>query len=87
METTRLSSKGQVIIPKALRQLHHWEAGLELVVTDTAEGILLAPKAPFPPSVLSDTAGLLKHKVSPKSEEEISKALTEDMRRKWRDSN
>ena len=31
METTRLSSKGQVIIPKRLRDAHHWLAGQELI--------------------------------------------------------
>jgi bifunctional DNA-binding transcriptional regulator/antitoxin component of YhaV-PrlF toxin-antitoxin module len=31
MELTRLSSKGQVIIPEALRAVHHWEAGQELI--------------------------------------------------------
>lgn len=35
METTKLSSKGQVIIPKAFRSTHHWEPGLELMVIDT----------------------------------------------------
>ena len=27
MEVTRLSNTGQVIIPKALRDAHRWEAG------------------------------------------------------------
>ena len=31
METTRLSSKGQVIIPKTLRDAHHWLAGQEFI--------------------------------------------------------
>lgn len=30
METTRLSSKGQIIIPKALRDIYHWQTGQEL---------------------------------------------------------
>lgn len=87
METTRLSSKGQVIIPRAIRQLHHWEPGLELTVTDTGEGILLKPRQPFVPAALADVAGLLRHKIVPKTDEEIANALREDMRRKWRDSN
>lgn len=44
METTRIPSKDQVIIPKVVRKLHHWEAGLELVVIDISDGILLKPK-------------------------------------------
>lgn len=85
METTKLSSKGQVIIPKALRNAHHWNAGLELVVIDTGDGILLKPKTPFEPSVLADVAGLLKDRVEVKTDEEIQAALKKDIRSKWRD--
>ena len=42
---TRLSSKGQVIIPKALRDAKRWAAGMSLVAEQTTEGILLRPAA------------------------------------------
>lgn len=87
METTKLSSKGQVIIPKAFRNTHHWETGLELMVIDTGDGLLLKPKAPFAPSKLDDLFGMLKGKVTPKTDQEIKETLAKDMRRKWRDSN
>jgi AbrB family looped-hinge helix DNA binding protein len=54
-----LSSKGQVIIPKAIRNAHRWEAGLDLVVIDTGDGILLKPKAPFVGSVLADVEAVV----------------------------
>ena len=41
MTKTRLSSKGQVIIPAQVRAAHHWEAGQELTVVDAGDGILL----------------------------------------------
>lgn len=87
METTKLSSKGQVIIPKAFRSTHHWEPGLELMVIDTGDGLLLKPKAPFAPSDLSEVFGMFKDKVSPKTDEEIAAALAQNMRSKWRDGN
>ncbi len=43
MQTTLLSSKGQVIIPKALRDAHRWHPGTRLQVVETADGILLKP--------------------------------------------
>jgi len=46
MQLTLLSSKGQVIIPKAIREARHWHAGTRLEVTDTAEGLLLKPVQP-----------------------------------------
>jgi AbrB family looped-hinge helix DNA binding protein len=47
METTRLSSKGQIIIPQAIREAHKWQPGLEFDVIDTDKGILLMPRMPF----------------------------------------
>ena len=41
--TTHISSKGQVIIPKALRDAKRWPAGTALVAEQTDEGILLRP--------------------------------------------
>ena len=41
MQTTLLSSKGQVIIPKMLRVARRWGAGTRLEVRDTPEGLLL----------------------------------------------
>jgi len=84
METTRLSSKGQVIIPKALRASHRWEPGLELMVIDTGDGLLLKPKVPFLPSELADVAGMLKGKVEPRTDREIEAALALSVRSKWR---
>lgn len=87
METTKLSSKGQVIIPKAFRSTHHWEPGLELVVIDTGDGLLLKPKAPFAPSELSEVFGMFKGKVAARTDEQIKDALVQDIREKWRDSD
>lgn len=81
METTKPSSKGQVIIPKAVRNSHHWDAGLELVVIDMGDGVLLKPKTPFPSTSLAEVAGMLKERVQPKTDEEIESAT----RSAWRD--
>lgn len=61
MQTTTLSSKGQVIIPKHMRTMHRWETGQDLVVIDTGDGILLKPKQPFAETSLAEVASCLKH--------------------------
>jgi AbrB family looped-hinge helix DNA binding protein len=33
MDSIKLSSKGQVIIPKHIRSAYHWEAGQELILS------------------------------------------------------
>jgi AbrB family looped-hinge helix DNA binding protein len=84
METTRLSSKGQVIIPKAVRKAHRWEAGQDLVVIDTGDGVLLKPKAPFEETVLDDVAGMFRNDVKARTDAEIQAALVKEMKRVWR---
>ena len=60
IETTRLSSKGQVVLPSSIRSAHRWAPGTEFQVQDTPEGILLTPVARQAPSRIEDVAGCLK---------------------------
>ena len=46
--TTTLSTKGQVILPKPIRDALGWDAGARLAVERTSEGVLLKPVASFP---------------------------------------
>lgn len=84
LETTRLSSKGQVIIPKAFRDAHHWTAGLELIAIDTGDGILLKPRAPFADTSLAQVAGCLHHEGHPAlSQDDIDAALQAGFTAQW----
>lgn len=60
METTRLSSKGQIILPKAVRDNHNWRPGMDFTIEDTADGVLLRPVKQGKVTRLSDVAGCLK---------------------------
>lgn len=57
MDTTHLSSKGQIVIPHEIRQAHQWEPGTEFAVIDTHEGILLTPIKPFKKLPVRDILG------------------------------
>jgi AbrB family looped-hinge helix DNA binding protein len=83
MQTTRLSSKGQVIIPKAVREAHGWGEGTQFTVEDTQDGILLRPKPLFKPTTIEDVFGCLKYDGPPKTVEEMNAAIDEEMRRRW----
>lgn len=54
MPTTRLSSKGQIVIPRTIRQSNHWEPGQLFSVEETTDGLLLKPQAVFPPTTFAD---------------------------------
>ena len=64
-----------MIIPKASRVSHHWEAGQELVVIDTEEGVLLKPARPVPPATLDELAGCLSYAGPAKSLEDMEQAI------------
>ncbi len=84
MNTTKLSSKGQVIIPKSLRTAHHWEAGQELVVVDVGDGILLKPKTPFPETEINDAASCLEFKGKAKTLDDMKSAIAKGIMEKYK---
>ena len=84
MNTTKLSSKGQVIIPKPLRTAHRWEVGQELIVVGLGDGILLKPKTPFPVSDIDDVASCLKFKGKAKTLDDMELAIKKGIEEKYR---
>ncbi|WP_139306372.1 AbrB/MazE/SpoVT family DNA-binding domain-containing protein [Methylomonas sp. LWB] len=59
--TITLSSKGQVVIPKEIRDELHWEAGTELTLVSNASGVTLKAAPKKTGRNLSDLIGMLKH--------------------------
>ena len=79
--TTTLSTKGQVILPKAVRDHRRWVPGTRLVVKDTPDGVLLTPESPFPPTRIEDVVGCLKYDGPPISIEDMNLGVLEMARR------
>ena len=77
--TTTISTKGQVILPKALRDKKRWAVGTRLVVEETPEGLLLKPERIFPPTRHEDAFGCLKYDGPPVTLEEMDAAITEEV--------
>lgn len=84
---TKLSSKGQVIIPKHIRESHHWDPGLELQVIECEDGVLLKPKTAFVTTSIDDVAGCLPYAGPAKTDQDIESAMKEAARKAWRDRN
>jgi AbrB family looped-hinge helix DNA binding protein len=80
METTRLSSKGQVILPKSIRSAHHWEPGIDFLVEDTGDGVLLRPIKPFNQTRLEDVIGCTGYKGPAKSIEDMDAAIADGVK-------
>ena len=84
METTLLSSKGQVIIPKTIRSNHHWKPGTRFVVEDVQGGVLLKPLNCFAATDLQSGLGCVGYKGVAKSLDEMQAAIDEEIARTWR---
>lgn len=76
---TKLSSKGQLVIPKATRDRLKWEAGVELEVVERAgEVVLRTALAARPHLTLSEFyARLPKTDLSPLSDDALAMAISE----------
>jgi AbrB family looped-hinge helix DNA binding protein len=83
METTLLSSKGQVIIPKAIRSHHHWKPGTRFVVEDVQGGVLLKPLSSFPATDLESGLGCAGYEGEAKSLDEMQAAIEDELKRTW----
>ena len=80
--TTTLSSKGQVILPKAVREARRLKSGERFAVEDRPEGILLRPLKPFPKTSHADVFGCLRYRGKAKSVAEMKEGLLAEARRR-----
>ena len=84
METTKLSSKGQVVLPKSVREKHGWAPGTEFVVESTPDGVRLRAKAPFPRTALGEVFGSVSHGGQVKSLEEMDQGIRAKVAQRYR---
>jgi AbrB family looped-hinge helix DNA binding protein len=82
METTRLSTKGQIVLPQSIRVARAWKPGTEFTVEETADGILLRPAPLFPRTKLEDVVGFLRYKGKPKTIAQMDAAIGREVKRR-----
>ena len=85
MARTRLSTKGQVIIPKSVRDRQGWQPGVELEVEDRGDVVVLRRPSPFPATTFEEVRGCLKYDGPPATIEEMNAAVAEGVRQMWED--
>jgi AbrB family looped-hinge helix DNA binding protein len=59
--TITVSSKGQIVIPKEIRDKLHWQSGTELTLIANASSITLKAVPKTSGRNLADLIGMLKH--------------------------
>jgi len=79
MENTRLSTKGQIILPKNIRTSRAWVPGTEFTVEETGDGVLLRPTGRFPDTNLAKVAGCLRPKRKSKTVAQMRAAIRREV--------
>ena len=79
---TKLSTKGQVILPKAIRDKHRWKPGTELDIEDRPEGVLLKAGNRKKTGSILDLAGMLKYDGPSRTIEEMDAGIIEEVKRR-----
>ena len=86
MSATTLSTRGQVVIPKELREARCWLPGMALEVEEWPQGLLIRPAGPslFLPTSVDSIMGSAGYLGPALSEDEIARALDADLQQSMR---
>ena len=57
MAQIRISTRGRVVVPKAIRDKRRWKAGVRLTVEERSDGVLLKPVAKRKVRTVKDLVG------------------------------
>ena len=84
----KMSSKGQLVLPKAVRDEFGLVAGSEVDIETTGDRIVLRPRSGKPKArrvyTIDEVAGMLKYDGPPVSVRDMDRAVEEMFRREWR---
>ena len=80
METTKLSSKGQVVLPSSVRTARKWKPGTTLAVENRPEGVLLRTVKPFAETQLDQVVGSTGYKGPRRTIQDMEKAILREAR-------
>ena len=79
-QPTRLSTKGQLIIPKEIRERHGWTPGMELLVEDHGDSVILRRAEDLPATTLEDLVGCAGYKGPARTLEDMEAAIARGAR-------
>jgi AbrB family looped-hinge helix DNA binding protein len=83
---TRLSTKGQLIIPKTIRERHGWSPGSELALEDCGDAVLIRSAKPETETTFEELVGCTGYRGPTRSLEDMEAAIAAGARerRHWK---
>ena len=79
---TVVSTKGQVILPKAIRDRRRWAAGTKLTIEETPDGVLLKSAPLFPETTIDEVFGSMRYDGPPLSLDDMDAAVMREAKRR-----
>lgn len=79
METTKLSTKGQVIIPQRIRRNNKWAAGVEFYIEERQGGVFLKPISTIPKTEVDQVFGCAGYRGPIKTLEEMDQGIAAEI--------
>lgn len=76
-----LSTRGQIILPKAVRDRKRWQSGTRLIVEERPEGVLLRQEPLFKPTRPEDVFGSASYRGPAKTIREMDESVLEEAKR------
>ena len=84
----KMSSKGQVVVPKAIRVAEGWSEGTELEWFKDEGGVrvrLSTDSSSGPRYDVGEVAGMIVYSGPPVTDDDMNSAIASEARRRWRD--
>ncbi|EPR15492.1 hypothetical protein M527_24515 [Sphingobium indicum IP26] len=83
--TTMVSTTGQIVLPKAIRDKNHRAAGTKLIIEETVDGVLLKLAPVFALTDIASAFGSLRSTKPTLSIDGMSTVIAEEAKRRARD--
>ena len=80
--STTVSTKGQIVLPKAIRDELGWTAGTRLIVEKRPAGVLFRREPLFEPTRIEDVRGCLPWSGKPVTIEEMDAGVLREAKRR-----
>ena len=78
----RLSTKGQLVVPKEIRERHGWSAGSELMFEDLGDQVILREVRDVPETRLEDLIGCTGYRGPARTLEEMEAGIARGARQR-----
>lgn len=83
MAIAKFSTKGQLVVPKDLREAYGWGPGVAVEMVDEGDGVKLKPAKIKKRFTIDDLYGILPYSGPPKTLEDMQRGIDEALAERW----